>query len=724
MSDTNSQHPEGVARARSAQAQTGEASISEATLARIIEITEQRIATRPNPMGLDTFEQIEAFAERAARSQMVPKDYIGKPDNIIIAVMKGKELGMPPIQALESIAIVNGRSSIWGAMVEALCYASGLVEDHEEHFEGTEGTDDFTAVCTVKRRGVASPKVGRFSQKDAKIAGLFGQAVHGKYPRRMMQWRAKHAPFTDAFPDVLKGLAIREIETEDAVSTPGWTMPVPEKGWFTTKPQARSDGWDDTWFNGVVQKLAGEPNAWKWLDLLIGCLTDAPALRDVQEIGDLPMVMKVRETAPDDAKATIDTAFARARTRLAVKKEPESNAPARQQTAPVADAEHDSAGVAWNERLHASSRARNTDGTWRARRGADKEAASEQRQDEPATGGLFGDEQQNSPAQPRPQSGTASVAATSDEPRPGGGAEASAGRLATAFEQWLVDGEGSEIADADGVIEAFHDPVAFARAYMDALSNEFPGTIELFKAANKEALVAAMIASTEVAPILAGTPLFRSDQSAVGIDPAFVPPPTKNTPAELRSYLDRLKVVAGTWTTDAAITHGVTLNAPTYEAADFPAPSRMKAKGIIADRREAVKPAAVRGAAEPTLNDLAERMAEDLASFDKATDIEAWKSFGKITTELARLKDGAPDLYDRVMRFAEQRRLELNAEELIKKIKATTTMAELDAINKDKWCIAALTEIHTKDPEGLRRQVQSAALAHKTSLEASQTTTG
>lgn len=390
---------------------------------------------------------------------------------------------------------------------------------------------------------------------------------------------------------------------------------------------------------------------------------------------------------------------------------------------PPTNTERDSAGVAWNERLHASSKARNTDGTWRARRGADKEAASEQRQDEPTSGGLFGDEtqQQNSPAQPGPQSGTASAAAVSDEPRSGGEAEASAGHLAP-FEAWLVDGEGNPIADADGVIEAIRDPVTFARTYMEALSNEFPGTIDLFKVANKEALVAATIASTEVAPILAGA-VKDAGGAGLAIDPAFVPPPTKSTKAEFESYLARLKTVASAWTTDAAITHGVAVNTPIYEAPDFPAPYRMKAKGIIADRREAVKPAPARGAAEPTLNDIAASMTEDLKSFDKATDIEAWKSFGKIATELTRLKDGAPDLYDRVTRFAERRRLELLAAQMTAKVRATTTLAACDGITTDKWCIATYLDLQ-KNADDLAQQVKMDSRAHRATLEEGQTATG
>jgi cell division protein FtsW len=43
-----------------------------------------------------------------ARSTMVPKDYQGKPDNIIIAVQMGAELGMRPMQSLINIGVNTG----------------------------------------------------------------------------------------------------------------------------------------------------------------------------------------------------------------------------------------------------------------------------------------------------------------------------------------------------------------------------------------------------------------------------------------------------------------------------------------------------------------------------------------------------------------------------------------------------------------------------------------
>lgn len=651
MSDTNSlaASQETTTRHRRTQAQMAEAPISDSLLARIVEVTEQRIASRPNPMSLDTFEQIEAFAERAARSLMVPKDYQNKPDNIIIAVMKGKELGIPPIQSLESIAIVNGRCSLWGAMVQALCYASGLVEDHEEHFEGEEGTDAFTAVCTVKRKGIASPKVGRFSQGDAKRAGLFGQATHGKYPRRMMQWRAKHPPFTDAFPDVLRGIATREIEAEDAVATPGWTMPVPDKGWFTSKPQAQSDGWDNTWFSGVAQKLAGEPNAWKWLDLLVSCLADAPTIRDVEEIGDLPVVVKVIEAAPDEGRQAIDAGFTAARARL---KKP------------------------------------------------DKKTAKAAKSD--------------------------AVADTVE------------GDKLSTFNEWLVDGEGEALPDEDGVIEAFADPVAFARAYMAAKYTMFPADVEMFVKANKEACAAAQIASTEVARILAGPKQAApaapdGDKSLFGaalpVDHSFVPGPMKPAAAEFKSYNERMKAVLAEAEDTAAVLRIKDVNAPVYN--QFPPKPRLALLELFELREKELAPAPARGAPGPTPRDIANGLLADIETLETPADVYTWRGMGAVMAAFDKLKMADQELYRSIVSALDAHRDALVAkleppepgvEQLAGEIKAGVlackTLSEYTAFSLSEDNIRKGKTIETTDA-ALWASVVSVAKAHGNALKKS-----
>jgi hypothetical protein len=151
-----------------------------------------------------TFEQALTFSNYLADSDMVPKDFKGKPGNCLVAIQWGMEIGLKPLQAMQNIAVINGRPSLWGDAVIALVRSSPLCEYIIEEDDG------HAATCKVKRRG--EPEQFRtFSMEDAKAAGLLGkQGPWTQYPKRMRQMRARAFAVRDVFPDVLKGLPVAE----------------------------------------------------------------------------------------------------------------------------------------------------------------------------------------------------------------------------------------------------------------------------------------------------------------------------------------------------------------------------------------------------------------------------------------------------------------------------------------------------------------------------------
>lgn len=150
------------------------------------------------------FEQALTFSDYLAESDLVPKDFKGKPGNCLIAIQWGAEIGLKPLQALSNIAVINGRAALWGDAVIALVRSSALCE------YVIETQTDTVATCKVKRRG--EPEQERtFSMADAKAAGLQGkQGPWSQYPKRMMQMRARAFALRDVFPDVLRGLPVAE----------------------------------------------------------------------------------------------------------------------------------------------------------------------------------------------------------------------------------------------------------------------------------------------------------------------------------------------------------------------------------------------------------------------------------------------------------------------------------------------------------------------------------
>lgn len=174
------------------------------------------------------------LANILAESSIVPKDYQRSPGNILVAMQWGAEIGLKPLQAMQNIAVINGRPSIWGDAMLALVRGSGLLESITEELSD----DGQTATCTVKRKG-EDEVVSKFTMDDAKKAGLSGkQGPWSQYPKRMLKLRARAYALRDVFPDVIKGMAIAE-EEQDKPAEPKDVTPTPTKNGGTASIKDR-----------------------------------------------------------------------------------------------------------------------------------------------------------------------------------------------------------------------------------------------------------------------------------------------------------------------------------------------------------------------------------------------------------------------------------------------------------------------------------------------------
>lgn len=173
----------------------------------------------------------EAFRLSDAINQSGMAPYgLDTPQKIMIAMLAGMELGMPAMQSVQSVAVINNRPCIWGDALIGVIRSSRDCEYVKEWIEG-EG-DSMVAWCETKRRGEDEPVRKSFSVDDAKRAGLWQtqarvtkQGRNGsyekdndspwyKYPKRMLQMRARAWCLRDTYADILKGMQVRE-EVED-----------------------------------------------------------------------------------------------------------------------------------------------------------------------------------------------------------------------------------------------------------------------------------------------------------------------------------------------------------------------------------------------------------------------------------------------------------------------------------------------------------------------------
>lgn len=193
--------------------------------------------SKPKSLAPTNMQEAIQFAEMVAHSQFAPKGFQGKPGDVLVAIQMGMEVGLPPMAALQNIAVINGRPSIWGAAALAVVKAhpdcKGVIEIYDP--------DTRTAVCLIQRRNQHDVE-RTFSWADACQAGYDKKPGPWQtHPKRMLQMRARGFAMNDQFPDALKGLFVRE-ESEDIPVEPVAARRFAQTGDHGPRLMPMSDG--------------------------------------------------------------------------------------------------------------------------------------------------------------------------------------------------------------------------------------------------------------------------------------------------------------------------------------------------------------------------------------------------------------------------------------------------------------------------------------------------
>jgi hypothetical protein len=134
------------------------------------------------------------------KTHFLPKG-VDTPEKAIAIMLKGRELGIPPMYALSNIAVINGKPTAGAELMLALIY-----RDHGD--DAVRITESTTSRCTVayRRRGWPDCETFSFTVEDAQRAGLLGKDNWQHYPAAMLRARCISAVARLAFPDTIGGL--------------------------------------------------------------------------------------------------------------------------------------------------------------------------------------------------------------------------------------------------------------------------------------------------------------------------------------------------------------------------------------------------------------------------------------------------------------------------------------------------------------------------------------
>ena len=162
-----------------------------------------------NPLAPRDYEEAQRLAKLLCEAKMAPQGF-EKPETGLVGILQGMEMGLSPLFALQRMAIVDGRLTIWGDGALALVLRSGLCVSITEWLEGDDESE-WISHCEVLREGWDRPITRSFAVLDARRANLWHKpGPWTEYPKRMLQMRARAFALRDVFADVLGGLYFRE----------------------------------------------------------------------------------------------------------------------------------------------------------------------------------------------------------------------------------------------------------------------------------------------------------------------------------------------------------------------------------------------------------------------------------------------------------------------------------------------------------------------------------
>lgn len=169
------------------------------------------------------------WAEKIARSNLLPRQYQNNPANVLLALEYGNALGISPVVAMQQIHVIEGKPSASAQLIGGLVRNAG----HKLRVEFDDKT--MTATATVIRSDDPDYRFTAVWTMDrAKAANLTGKGNWKTYPAAMLKARAITEVARDACPEALFGVAYtaEELNGDAPVQVRASVVPDDVEGRF------------------------------------------------------------------------------------------------------------------------------------------------------------------------------------------------------------------------------------------------------------------------------------------------------------------------------------------------------------------------------------------------------------------------------------------------------------------------------------------------------------
>lgn len=151
-----------------------------------------------------------ALAQSIARSGIIPRHLINKPSDVLVLLMKGRELGIPPMQAIDGINVIQGKPTVSPQLMLALIYKH--CPSAKVDVKASEESQ--TVTCTMSNNG--SSHSVTWNKSKAQSMQLLQKDNWKKQFMNMLKWRAVAECARVVFPHIIMGLyTTEEMDSKD-----------------------------------------------------------------------------------------------------------------------------------------------------------------------------------------------------------------------------------------------------------------------------------------------------------------------------------------------------------------------------------------------------------------------------------------------------------------------------------------------------------------------------
>ena len=236
----------------------------------------------------EDLQAMRATAYAISATDLVPKQFRGKPDAILAAALYGQELGFGIMTSLQNIVVIKGTPALAARGMGSLVRRAG----HSLTWTVT----DSMAKVSGRRRDTGDVGEVTFTMDDAKNAELLDSTAWRKYPKPMLFNRAVSQLCRQLFQDIFAGIAYTPEEAASFTSVQTPRMEALEQ------PSAKRD------LSKLYMEHGMQPEE------MVGWANDVGfPIKGIKEIGQLPphAIEEILELAKEkyverDADADLD----------------------------------------------------------------------------------------------------------------------------------------------------------------------------------------------------------------------------------------------------------------------------------------------------------------------------------------------------------------------------------------------------------------------------------